>query len=79
MNVRAIRRQLGLTQQKLAEQIPTTIRTITRWENDDMRPNQMARARLRAIVQEFQRRQHQSDGPQRRALEASDSVEIDAS
>lgn len=79
MNVRAIRRQLGLTQQKLAEQIPTTIRTITRWENDDMRPNQMARARLRAIVQEFQRRQHQSDGPQRRALEASDSVDIDAS
>ena len=79
MDVRAIRRKLNLTQAALAEQIPTTIRTITRWENDDMRPNQMARARLRAIVQEFQRRQHQSDGPQRRALEASDSVEIDAS
>ena len=73
MDVRAIRRQLGMTQRQLAEELPTTIRSITRWENDAFRPNQMARARLRSLVQESQRKQHMSDGPTRRALEASDA------
>lgn len=72
MDVKALRRQLGWTQQELAEKVPTTARTIARWEHREMKPNLLGRARLRAIMKEFQQRQASSDGPTKRQLEARD-------
>ena len=36
-----------------------------------MRPNQMARARLRQLMQEYRQRQAQGEGPTKRQLEAA--------
>ena len=66
MDVRALRRQLGLTQEELAEKIPTTQRTIKRWEGRHHRPNLLGRARLREIMREWQQQMARSDGPTRR-------------
>ena len=70
MDVKALRRQLGLTQDELAEKVPTHSRTIRRWERKEVKPNLLGRARLRAIMQEWQQRQARADGPTRRQLEA---------
>ena len=78
MDVRALRRQLNLTQEELAEKVPTHSRTIRRWERKEVKPNLLGRARLRAIMQEWQQRQARSDGPSKRQLEASQlDVETD--
>ena len=71
MDVRALRRQLGLTTDELAERLPTSRRTIERWENQGMRPNQMARSRLREPMKEYRQRQAQGEGPTKRQLEAA--------
>ena len=71
MDVKALRRQLGLSTDELAERLPTSRRTIERWENQGMRPNQMARARLRQLAQEYRQRQAQGDGPTKRQLDAA--------
>ena len=71
MDVKALRRQLGLSTDELAERLPTSRRTIERWENQGMRPNQMARARLRQLMQEYRQRQAQGEGPTKRQLEAA--------
>ena len=71
MDVKALRRQLGWTTNELAERLPTSRRTIERWENQGMKPNQMARARLRQLAQEYRQRQARGDGPTKRQLEAA--------
>ena len=71
MDVKALRRQLGWSTNELAERLPTSRRTIERWENQGMRPNQMARARLRQLMQEYRQRQAQGEGPTKRQLEAA--------
>lgn len=74
MDVRALRRQLGLTQAELAEKAFTTPRTIIRWEQKNVMPNLQGRARLREIAKEWQRDQARSE-PVKRQLEASDGDE----
>lgn len=71
MDVKALRRQLNLSTNELAERIPTSRRTIERWENQGMRPNQLARARLRQLMQEYRQKQAQGEGPTKRQLEAA--------
>ncbi len=76
MDVRALRRQLNLTQGELAEKAFTTPRTIARWEQHEVQPNLQGRARLREIGKEFQQRQarNERDGPSKRELQAEDAV-----
>ena len=71
MDVKALRRQLGWTTNELAERLPTSRRTIERWENQGMKPNQMARARLRQLANEHRQRMAHGDGPTKRQLEAA--------
>ena len=77
MDVKALRRRLGWTQKQLAEKVPTTIRTISRWETRDMRPNQMARARLRMIMRDWLQQQARSDRPTKLQLQAFGLEESD--
>lgn len=74
MDVKAIRRQLGWTQSQLAERLPTTIRTIGRWENEAAQPHQIAQARLKAILHEFEQqpeeKEEDSAGALKRRMEA---------
>ena len=70
MDIKAIRRRLGLTQSQLADRLPTTIRTIARWENESINPHQIAKARLQALLDEFERTQ--SDPPTKRQMSMED-------
>ena len=70
MDIKAIRRKLGLTQSQLADRLPTTIRTIARWENESINPHQIAKARLQALLDEFERTQ--SDPPTKRQMSMED-------
>ena len=71
MDIRAIRRKLGLTQSQLADRLPTTIRTIARWENEAIKPHQIAQARLKALLDEFER--SQADPPTKRQMSLEES------
>lgn len=51
--IRDLREQYHLSQKALAERIPTTIRTISRWESGPVRPSPMAQARIEAIRDEL--------------------------
>lgn len=42
--LKRIRTELGLTQEKFADAISSTLTTVNRWENDKATPNRMARA-----------------------------------
>jgi len=44
--VRAIRRELKLTQEELAHQLGITVGTVNRWENGRFRPSKLARAMI---------------------------------
>lgn len=44
--VRAVRRELKLTQEEFAHQLGITVGTVNRWENDRFRPSKLARATL---------------------------------
>ena len=48
--IRAIRRQTGLTQEKLAARIGVTFPTINRWEHGRVRPSPLAVLRLKELV-----------------------------
>ena len=72
MDIKAIRRRLGLTQSQLADRLPTTIRTIARWENEAIKPHQIAQARLKALLDEFER--SQTDPPTKRQMSMEESI-----
>ena len=76
MDVKALRRQLGWTQEKLAEKAYTTPRTIIRWEQRDVMPNLQGRARLREIAKEWQREQARKT-PERRQFQAEEESSRD--
>jgi DNA-binding transcriptional regulator YiaG len=44
--VRAVRRELKLTQEEFAHQLGITVGTVNRWENGRFRPSKLARATL---------------------------------
>ena len=44
--VRAVRRELKMTQEELAHELGITVGTVNRWENGRFRPSKLARATL---------------------------------
>lgn len=44
--IKAVRMELGLSQQKFAKEIHVAFSTVNRWENGKSTPNSMARALL---------------------------------
>jgi DNA-binding transcriptional regulator YiaG len=44
--VRALRRDLGMTQEDLAHELGVTVSTVNRWENGHTRPSRLAHAGL---------------------------------
>ena len=44
--VRALRRELKMTQEELAHQLGITVGTVNRWENGRFRPSKLARAMI---------------------------------
>jgi len=44
--VRALRRELKLTQEEFAHELGITVGTVNRWENGRFRPSKLARAML---------------------------------
>jgi len=44
--VRALRRQLKMTQEEFAHELGITVGTVNRWENGRFRPSKLARATL---------------------------------
>ena len=48
--IKAVRQQLGLTQEQLAKEIHVAFSTVNRWENGRATPNSMARALLSAYM-----------------------------
>lgn len=67
--VKALRKDLGITQKELAESLGVSLPTITRWENDVFRPAQLAARELMRFAE--QGRKHLSVfGP-----EASPAIE----
>lgn len=53
-DVRRLRGMLGLSQIALADLIPSTQRTISRWENGRVRPSPLYVRRLREIEADHQ-------------------------
>jgi putative transcriptional regulator len=52
VNVRAIREQLGLSQEGFARRFELDVRAIQEWEQDRRRPDRAAKAYLRVIAAE---------------------------
>jgi len=50
--VRALRRELRMTQEELAHELGITVGTVNRWENGRFRPSKLARA----MILEFSQR-----------------------
>jgi DNA-binding transcriptional regulator YiaG len=44
--VRALRRELKMTQEELAHELGITVGTVNRWENGRFRPSKLARATI---------------------------------
>jgi len=44
--VRAVRRELKMTQEEFAHELGITVGTVNRWENGRFRPSKLARATL---------------------------------
>ena len=53
--IRAIRRQTGLTQEKMAARLGVTFPTINRWEHGRARPSPLAILRLKELVDSLSR------------------------
>jgi DNA-binding transcriptional regulator YiaG len=49
--IRYLRRQLGMTQEELAQALGITVGTVSRWEKGRFRPSRLARA----LIVEFAR------------------------
>jgi len=47
--VKEIRRQLGLSQEDLARELPVSFATVNRWENGQAKPSKLAKAQLHAF------------------------------
>jgi transcriptional regulator with XRE-family HTH domain len=51
--IRALRKRLGLTQEKFAAKLGVTFPTINRWENGRARPSPLALQRIEDLVREI--------------------------
>jgi len=49
--VRALRRELKMTQEELAHELGITVGTVNRWENGRFRPSKLARATIAECAQ----------------------------
>src|SRR5215510_10683532 len=50
--IKAVRGKLGLTQERLAEQLGVSFATVNRWEKGHARPSQLAWERLQGLLAE---------------------------
>ena len=71
VDVRRIRKRLGLTQSQFADRLGVTPITVHRWESGQSRPQRLATNRLRELVEELA---GQSDRPAPGAMPARPSV-----
>jgi DNA-binding transcriptional regulator YiaG len=51
IDIRGIRRQLGMTQEGFANALAVTTSTVNRWENDHTAPSRLARRAIEILVQ----------------------------
>jgi DNA-binding transcriptional regulator YiaG len=51
MNVRQLRRRLGLTGEELAHHVGVSSTTVSRWENKKFKPSKLARMRLQELAE----------------------------
>lgn len=51
-NVRALRKSMGLTQERFAKRLGVDWRSVHRWEHGDARPSNMAKRRLHELEHE---------------------------
>jgi putative transcriptional regulator len=51
--IRALRQELGLTQEKFAAKLGVTFPTVNRWENNRTQPSPLALEKLAAIAQQL--------------------------
>jgi len=49
--IRALRRELSMTQEELAHELGITVGTVNRWENGRFRPSKLARATIVEFAQ----------------------------
>ncbi len=56
MNVKKIRKNLGLTQEEFAEKIGVAFSTINRWENDHRKPSKLALRRIEELTGEIKKK-----------------------
>lgn len=63
MDIREIRRRLGLTQDELALRLGTTQATVSRWETDNQEPRGPARIVLSQLAEEAARRPDPATAP----------------
>lgn len=50
LNIKALRNQLGLTQQELSEKIGVSWSTVARWESSDSKPSKLALRNLERLA-----------------------------
>ncbi len=51
--IRDLRRELGLTQEKLAQRLSVSFPTVNRWENGRSKPSQLAITRIQDLLREM--------------------------
>jgi putative transcriptional regulator len=52
--VKAVRRQLSISQEDLARELGVSYATVNRWENGQAKPSKLARAQLDAFCERMQ-------------------------
>ncbi len=50
MDVREIRRSLGMTQEELAKLVGVRVATVSRWENSKHKPSKLAQVVIRNVI-----------------------------
>jgi len=52
VDLKKLRKILGLTQEKLADELGVSLATIVRWETGKTKPSPLARQRINQLVKE---------------------------
>jgi len=50
MDVKELRKQLGLTAEELAQKLGVSVGTVSRWETGRNKPSKLARHRLKEVL-----------------------------
>jgi len=65
--IRALRRQLGLTQEEFAHEVGVTFATVNRWENGKSKPSRLALRRLATMNDKSNTRKRTRKAPRKAA------------